>query len=61
MNIPFSPPHITEKSVELVSEVLRSGWITTGPKVKEFENKLTEYIGSNGTVVMSSKNSKDLK
>ena len=53
MNIPFSPPHITEKSVELVSEVLRSGWITTGPKVKEFENKLTEYIGSNGTVVMS--------
>ncbi|MCH4381997.1 DegT/DnrJ/EryC1/StrS family aminotransferase [Staphylococcus haemolyticus] len=54
MNIPFSPPHITEKSVELVSEVLRSGWITTGPKVKEFENKLTEYIGSNGTVVMSS-------
>ena len=55
MNIPFSPPHITEKSVELVSEVLRSGWITTGPKVKEFENKLTEYIGSNGTVVMSSK------
>ena len=34
--------------------MLRSGWITTGPKVKEFENKLTEYIGSNGTVVMSS-------
>lgn len=35
--IPFSPPDITESEVNLVSEALRSGWITTGPKTKEFE------------------------
>ena len=35
--IPFSPPDITESEVYLVSEALRSGWITTGPKTKEFE------------------------
>ena len=32
MNIPFSPPDMTEREVEAVGEVLRSGWITTGPK-----------------------------
>ena len=36
-NIPFSPPDITEAEIELVGEALRSGWITTGPKTKEFE------------------------
>ena len=35
--VPFSPPDITESEVNLVSEALRSGWITTGPKTKEFE------------------------
>ena len=35
--IPFSPPDITEKEIEQVSEALRSGWITTGPKTKELE------------------------
>ena len=35
MRIPFSPPDITEKEIEQVSEALRSGWITTGPKTKE--------------------------
>ena len=33
--VPFSPPDITESEVNLVSEALRSGWITTGPKTKE--------------------------
>ena len=37
-NIPFSPPDITEAEIELVGEALRSGWITTGPKTKEFEH-----------------------
>lgn len=37
MNIPFSPPDITEHEIQLVTEALRSGWITTGPKTKEFE------------------------
>lgn len=54
MNIPFSPPYISEQAVEQVNKVLRSGWITTGPKVKEFEDRITNYIWSKGTVVMSS-------
>ena len=44
--IPFSPPDITEREVELVTEALRSGWITTGPKTKEFERKIAEYCGN---------------
>ena len=36
-NIPFSPPDISEKEINNVIEVLKSGWITTGPKTKEFE------------------------
>lgn len=36
--IPFSPPDMTESEVIEVSEALRSGWITTGPRTKEFEN-----------------------
>ena len=37
MNIPFSPPDITELEIEEVASALRSGWITTGPKTKELE------------------------
>ena len=37
-NIPFSPPDITQKEIDAVVEVLKSGWITTGPKTKAFEN-----------------------
>ena len=43
MNIPFSPPDMTEREVEAVGEVLRSGWITTGPKTKELERKMAEF------------------
>ena len=42
--VSFSPPDISEKEIEAVTEVLRSGWITTGPKTKEFETKLHTYI-----------------
>lgn len=42
-NIPFSPPRIDEKTIEAVTEVLRSGWITTGPKVRELEAKINAY------------------
>lgn len=45
MNIPFSPPDISEEEVKLVAEALRSGWITTGPKTKELERKIAEYCG----------------
>lgn len=54
MNIPFSPPDITEKEIELVSEALRSGWITTGPKTKLFEQKIADHIGTNKVVCLNS-------
>lgn len=54
MNIPFSPPDITRREIELVSEVLRSGWVTTGPKTKEFEKKLAEYAGTKTFVCLAS-------
>ncbi len=53
MNIPFSPPDITDKEIEQVIEALKSGWITTGPKTKEFEKQITEYCGSDKTVCLS--------
>ena len=43
--INFAPPRIDEKTIEAVSETLRSGWITTGPKTKLLEKKLAEYCG----------------
>lgn len=53
MNIPFSPPDITETEIEEVIAALKSGWITTGPKTKEFERQITEYCGSEKTVCLS--------
>lgn len=40
-NIPFSPPDMTEAEVLEVAEAMKSGWITTGPKTKEFENLIS--------------------
>ncbi len=45
MNIPFAPPDISELEIEQVTEALRSGWITTGPKTKLLERKIAEYVG----------------
>lgn len=53
-NISFSPPDITEEEIELVAESLRSGWITTGPKTKLFEEKIAQYIGVNKAVCLNS-------
>ena len=53
-NIPFSPPDMTEAEVEAVSEVIRSGWITTGPKTKLFENKIADYCGTEKSVCLNS-------
>ena len=53
MNIPFSPPDITDVEIEEVIAALKSGWITTGPKTKEFERQITEYCGSAKTVCLS--------
>lgn len=52
--ITFSPPDITEKEIEAVGEALRSGWITTGPKTKEFERKIAEYCGTEKAVCLNS-------
>lgn len=52
--IRFSPPSITEEDINEVVEVLRSGWITTGAKVKEFENLISAYCGSQATLCTNS-------
>ena len=44
-NISFSPPDITDEEIAEVTDALRSGWITTGPKTKKLEKKLADYIG----------------
>ena len=53
MNIPFSPPDISDKEIEEVVAALKSGWITTGPKTKEFERKISEYCNTEKTVGLS--------
>jgi predicted pyridoxal phosphate-dependent enzyme apparently involved in regulation of cell wall biogenesis len=45
MNIPFSPPDITDLEVREVAEALKSGWITTGPRTKKLEKEIAEWIG----------------
>ena len=54
MKISFSPPDISEKEIEYVSEALRSGWITTGPRVKLLEENLSEYLGTKKTACLNS-------
>ncbi|KHM51409.1 capsular biosynthesis protein [Anaerovibrio lipolyticus] len=54
MKIPFSPPDITEEEIKEVGEAMRSGWITTGPRTKELEKQLSEYMGTNKTVCLNS-------
>ncbi|MDB2657318.1 DegT/DnrJ/EryC1/StrS aminotransferase family protein [Crocinitomicaceae bacterium] len=52
--IPFSPPRIDDRTIEAVSEVLKSGWITTGPKTKLFEKEISAYCGVKTTVAVNS-------
>jgi UDP-4-amino-4-deoxy-L-arabinose-oxoglutarate aminotransferase len=52
--LPFSRPSISEDDIAAVDAVLRSGWITTGPKCTEFENRFGEYVGSKGAVALAS-------
>ena len=52
--ISFAPPDITDKEINLVVEVLKSGWITSGPKVKEFEDNLSKYCNTDKTVALNS-------
>ncbi len=52
--LPFSKPSISEDQIAAVTDVLRSGWITTGPKSADFEAQFAEYTQSPGTVAVSS-------
>ena len=54
MNISFSPPDITEEEIQAVAEALRSGWITTGPRTKEFEREIAEFCGSKRAACLNS-------
>jgi len=53
-HIPFSPPEITDKEIAAVGDVLKSGWITTGPKVAKFEYAISQYCGVKNSVVLGS-------
>lgn len=53
-DIPFSPPDMSEAEIAEVAEALRSGWITTGPKTKEFERLIALCCGTSKAVCLSS-------
>ena len=55
MRISFSPPDISELEINEVSEALRSGWITTGPRTKQLEKEIAECIGVNKCVCLNSR------
>jgi dTDP-4-amino-4,6-dideoxygalactose transaminase len=52
--LPFSPPDITEEEIEAVSAVLRSGWITTGPRTRQFEQEFAKYVGAQSALALNS-------
>ena len=52
--VPFSPPDISELEIEEVVEALRSGWITTGPRTKQLEKKIAQWIGTDLCVCLNS-------
>lgn len=54
MNVPFSPPDITELEIEEVASALRSGWITTGPRTKELERQVAAWCGTERVVCLNS-------
>ena len=54
MKIPFSPPDVGEDELKEIGEALASGWITTGPRTKEFEKEIVSYCGSDMAVCLNS-------
>ena len=54
MSIPFSPPDMTEAEAREVEKAILSGWITTGPRTKEFEKRIASYVGTNRAVCLNS-------
>ena len=53
-SVPFSPPDMSEAEAKLASEAILSGWITTGPKTKEFERQIAAYVGTVKAVCLNS-------
>ena len=53
-NIKFSPPDITQEEINEVTDTMRSGWITTGPKTKNFENQIAKFCGVKKAVCLNS-------
>lgn len=54
MNVPFFRPSISEPAIAEVNECLRSGWLTTGPRVKQFESEFAKFIGAEHAVAVNS-------
>lgn len=54
MNIPFSPPDISDKDIGEVVSALKSGWITTGPRTKQFEKNIAQFVGTNKACCLNS-------
>ena len=54
MNIPFSPPDVGEEEIKEVVEALQSGWITTGPKTKQFEKEIAQVCHTDKAVCLNS-------
>lgn len=52
--LPFSPPDVTEEEIAAVVETLRSGWITSGPKTKQFEQSFADYLGTENALALNS-------
>lgn len=52
--IPFSPPRIDQRVIDEVTAALKSGWITTGPRTKQFEKEITAYCGNKTTIAVNS-------
>jgi dTDP-4-amino-4,6-dideoxygalactose transaminase len=52
--IPFSPPDISQAEIDAVVEVMKSGWITSGPKVAQFEKDTAKYCGTNHAICLNS-------
>ncbi len=53
-NVPFSPPDVGEEEIKEIAEAVNSGWITTGPKTKQFENEIAQYCHTNKAVCLNS-------
>ena len=53
-NVPFSPPDMTEAEANEVRDAILSGWITTGPRTKKLEKKISGYVHTQKTVCFNS-------